>query len=151
MREPIPTWTFVLAVIQDGARVLLVEERDHGGGWYFPGGRVEPGERLEEAALRETLEETGISAKLDSIHRIQYTPIGEGPSRLRVIFLGHAAAGSVPKSSPDEHSLSARWFSPAEVHALPLRNPEVLSILSEIARSPAGTPLELLGQEDVEG
>jgi 8-oxo-dGTP pyrophosphatase MutT (NUDIX family) len=32
---------------------------DHGGEWSFPGGKVKPGETLEQAAIREVWEETG--------------------------------------------------------------------------------------------
>jgi 8-oxo-dGTP pyrophosphatase MutT (NUDIX family) len=147
MHEPIPTWTFALAVIRSGDRALLVQERKHGGGWYLPGGRVEPGESLETAALRETLEEGGIVAELDAIHRVQYTPIDEGYARLRVIFLGHPIGGAVPKSIPDEHSLAAQWFSLAEASELPLRDPEVLRILREVGTTASAVSMNFLEQE----
>jgi hypothetical protein len=35
-REPIPTWFFALGVVRLGGRFLLVEEREHEGGWYLP-------------------------------------------------------------------------------------------------------------------
>lgn len=43
-------------------RSLLVHEARHGGGWYLPAGRVEMGETLVDAAVRETLEESGVRA-----------------------------------------------------------------------------------------
>jgi bis(5'-nucleosidyl)-tetraphosphatase len=43
----------------EGRRFLLLRHRD-GGHWAFPKGRLEPGERPEEAARRELAEETGI-------------------------------------------------------------------------------------------
>jgi 8-oxo-dGTP pyrophosphatase MutT (NUDIX family) len=50
----------------DGWRLLLTERhadlRNHGGEIAFPGGRVEAGERLDQAALRETNEEIGLPA-----------------------------------------------------------------------------------------
>lgn len=53
-------------VIDDSGRVLLREPRNHFGGyhWTFPKGRPHPGESPIEAALRETREETGVSATL---------------------------------------------------------------------------------------
>ena len=46
-------------VRDDGGRVLLVRRSDDGR-WAMPGGWVEPGETPAEAAVRETLEETGL-------------------------------------------------------------------------------------------
>jgi len=148
MRDPIPTWTFALAIIRDGERVLLVEEHSHLGGWYLPGGRVEPGEDLEAAALREVSEETGISVQLEAIHRVQYTPIENEYARLRVIFLGRPQAGSSPKTIADEHTLSAGWFTLEEVATLPLRDPDVLVILRDVSRRARGHPLEILSREE---
>lgn len=49
-------------ITQDGA-VLLVRRKVEEGSlsWQFPAGEVEPGETLEEAAARETVEETGLT------------------------------------------------------------------------------------------
>ncbi|MEF9883735.1 NUDIX hydrolase [Streptomyces sp. P9-A4] len=51
------------AVIVHGGRVLLVRRRVSEGqlSWQFPAGKVEPGEGREEAAVRETQEETGLT------------------------------------------------------------------------------------------
>lgn len=48
-------------ITQDGA-VLLVQRKVTEGvlSWQFPAGEVEPGETLEQAAARETVEETGL-------------------------------------------------------------------------------------------
>lgn len=49
------------AILREG-RVLLAHRRSRGevaGGWEFPGGRVEPGESLESALVREVTEELG--------------------------------------------------------------------------------------------
>ena len=48
--------------------VLLVKENYDRRRWSLPGGLIEPGETPEEAALRETAEETGVAAAID--HRI---------------------------------------------------------------------------------
>jgi acetyl-CoA carboxylase carboxyl transferase subunit beta len=56
------------AVIADRhGRLLLVKRaRDpQRGRWSVPGGRVEPGESLEAAAVREALEETGLRIEVD--------------------------------------------------------------------------------------
>jgi diadenosine hexaphosphate hydrolase (ATP-forming) len=57
-------WTSAGGVVTDGhGRIALVRERDRPG-WALPKGRVEPGETLEEAAVREVLEETGLRARI---------------------------------------------------------------------------------------
>lgn len=51
------------AIIVDGDRVLMVRRRIREGElmWQFPAGAIETGETAEEAAVRETLEETGLT------------------------------------------------------------------------------------------
>jgi 8-oxo-dGTP diphosphatase len=53
------------AIITDGERVLMVRRRVKEGelSWQFPAGGVEEGETAEQAAVRETLEETGLTVK----------------------------------------------------------------------------------------
>lgn len=53
------------AIICDGDRVLMVRRRVKEGelSWQFPAGGIEPGESPEEAAVRETLEETGLKVE----------------------------------------------------------------------------------------
>ncbi len=53
-----------VALIDDSARVLLQQrraDRQHGGLWEFPGGKLEPGETLVCAVLREVEEELGLT------------------------------------------------------------------------------------------
>ncbi|MFC0596790.1 NUDIX hydrolase [Streptomyces palmae] len=51
------------AIVVHEGRVLMVRRRVSEGqlSWQFPAGEVEPGEAREDAAVRETLEETGLT------------------------------------------------------------------------------------------
>ncbi|MEU6895793.1 NUDIX domain-containing protein [Streptomyces sp. NPDC046557] len=53
------------AIVVHEGRVLLVRRRVSEGrlSWQFPAGKVEPGESREDAAVRETQEETGLMVK----------------------------------------------------------------------------------------
>jgi 8-oxo-dGTP diphosphatase len=52
-----------VAVIRDGL-VLAAYRPDPEGGWEFPGGKVEPGETEEQAAVREIREELDLEVKV---------------------------------------------------------------------------------------
>ena len=54
-------------LLADGNRILLVQRRDepNQGQWQLPAGFVEYGERPEETAVRESLEEVGLRVQLD--------------------------------------------------------------------------------------
>lgn len=53
------------AIIVDSGKVLMVRRRVSEGElmWQFPAGAIEPGEAAEDAAVRETGEETGLTVK----------------------------------------------------------------------------------------
>lgn len=64
-RSPWPRVGASAAIFRDGA--VLLGERGRGamaGLWSLPGGHVEPGEGAAEAARREVLEETGVTARI---------------------------------------------------------------------------------------
>lgn len=149
-RDPIPTWFFSLVVVRHGERFLVVREQKHGQRWFFPAGRVEPGETFQEAAVRETFEESGVPVILEGLLKLQHTP-GEHGTRMRAIFLARPAADTPPRTTPNEHSLEARWVTLAELDQLDLRGPEVKAIFAWVAAGAAVAPLSILGQERLGG
>ncbi|MGX9394157.1 NUDIX hydrolase (plasmid) [Nitrobacteraceae bacterium UC4446_H13] len=65
-RRPVPAT--IAAVIKDGS-VLLVRRANEpdAGFWGFPGGKIDFGETIEQAAVRELFEETGVRAEAGPI------------------------------------------------------------------------------------
>src|SRR4051794_35078965 len=69
---------------EGSGRILLIKRTDNEN-WSLPGGAMEPGESITEAAVRETLEETGIRVEVTGLvgiytnphHVILYTSNGE--------------------------------------------------------------------------
>ena len=63
---PVPA---VGVVCLRGDEVLLIRrgKPPRMGEWSLPGGRIEPGERAVDAALRELLEETGVAARITGL------------------------------------------------------------------------------------
>src|SRR5262245_2808560 len=121
------TTLVALAVVAHEGRYLIVEECD--GTFYLPAGRVEEGENLIAAAVRETAEEAGVAIGLCGILGFDHCWVA-GPlphARLRFVFAGYPAILTPPKSRPDRHSRGARWVSKAELERLPLRDPEALT------------------------
>ncbi len=146
-REPARAAFFVLCVVRRGDAFLLVEERGHGGGWYVPAGRVEPGEELVEAARRETLEEAGLAIAIDGILRVEHTPRPDG-TRVRVVFAARPAdPQAMPRETANEHTLGARFLTLDQIRHLPLRGAEVVDMLEAVAAGAPVAPLSMLTGE----
>ncbi|MEP7002920.1 MAG: NUDIX domain-containing protein [Chloroflexota bacterium] len=101
-------------VERDGA-VLLVRlnygPRD--GHWSMPGGLVENDETTEQAAIRETKEETGFDVALDGVLSVWMRP---GFPILVVNYRAHIVGGTL-QVAPDEAS-EAAFFAKAELPPL---------------------------------
>lgn len=145
-RPPIPTWYFALAVVRMGRRFLLTQEKKYGESWSIPGGRVEMGESLANAAVREVLEETGVPIHLDGVLRVEHEATGSG-ARVRVIFVGSPTDDTAPKHVPDEESLGAAWLTLDEIRGLRLRGADLRALLEMVANGCPIYPLELIGRE----
>lgn len=146
-RRPIETWSFALVVVRHRDRFLVIQEREHGQLWWLPAGRVEPGETLQEAAVRETLEESGVRVALTGILALQYTPMADG-ARLRAIFTAEPEGDPTPLAPPgNEHALQARWISVEELRHLALRSEDVWHWF-DLAQRGAIHPLSVLQAED---
>ncbi|MBN1658642.1 MAG: NUDIX domain-containing protein [Anaerolineae bacterium] len=131
-----------VVVVEEAGRFLLVEEAKPSchGTWFLPGGHVEPGETVLDAAAREAREEGGLEVALAGLLYVDHlvAPEAEGFfSRVRFVFVARPTGGRL-KVEPDEHSLRAGWFTPAEMGELPLRTPWVRRLVDLYS---SGAPL----------
>lgn len=110
-----PDVTVATVVVRDG-RLLMVEETVHGQQVINqPAGHLEPDETLLEAALRETLEETGWDVTLTAfIGAYQWTAPADGRHFLRMAFAAEPLRHH-PARALDEGIVQAVWMSPAEL------------------------------------
>ena len=103
----------IIVLVTDGERALLGRQAAWPAGRYSTiAGFVEPGESLEDAVLREVLEETGVTVVDARYHSSQPWPF---PSSLMIGFTATAAPGAVAKA--DEELEDVRWFSRADIAA----------------------------------
>lgn len=112
-------WVSAGILIVDGENHLLLMRRSDNGCWGIPGGSIEPGELVESAAKRETLEETNLEVGKMSLFGVfsgpelfyQY-PNGDEVYNVIIAYLSHDWYGDVKLN--DEHT-EWRWFAPSEI------------------------------------
>lgn len=105
-RNPYPT---VDVVVETPGGIVLIERAREPKGWALPGGFVDYGECTEDAAIREVMEETGLSVTLDALLGVYSAPDRDPRQHnLSVVYVGRAEG--VPKGMDDAAS--------AEVFAL---------------------------------
>lgn len=147
-RPPIPTWYFALVVVRRGHRFLMTQEQKYGSTWSIPGGRVEPGESIIDAAVREVVEETGIPVRIDGILRIEHAA-NDSTARVRVLLTGTPLDDTEPKSIADQESLGAAWLTLEEIRSRKLRGAELRALLESVEGGRQVFPLELLGTREL--
>ena len=105
----------VSAAVWRGGKVLLVQRaKPPIGIWAFPGGHVEPGETLQEAAARELQEETGMTATFSGLLGL-YDVIRRDGNGLLIVhyviasYLGMAGPGE-PVAASDAADVA--WVDP---------------------------------------
>lgn len=113
-----------VAVTDHEGRILLIRRSDNDN-WALPGGAIDLGESLVQAAVRETREETGIECEItglvgiytDPRHVILYTSNDEARQEFSIVLTGRPTGG---RPTPSSESTEVRWIAPAEIgsHAM---------------------------------
>lgn len=105
-RNPFPT---VDVIIEVAGGILLIERRNEPLGWALPGGFVDYGETLEDAAIREAREETSLA--ISNLRLVGCYSDPARDQRLHAISTVYAASGSgEPHAADDAANLAI--FSP---------------------------------------
>ncbi len=144
------TWAFyvtVATIIERDNRYLMVYEESDGKKVYNqPAGHLDPNETLLDAAIRETLEETGWAIQLTGVVGVNlYTAPSNGITYFRTTFIGEAISHDA-KRPLDTGIIEAVWLSYEELleRKEQLRSPMTLQIIEDY-RAGRRFPLSVVG------
>lgn len=108
-RGPAPTADVIIEI---GDRIVLVRRKHPPPGWAIPGGFVDYGEKVEDAAVREALEETGLRVTLTALLGL-YSDPSRDPRRHTVSAVYVGTAEGEPAGGDD--AAEARLFGEADL------------------------------------
>ncbi|MEV0307469.1 NUDIX domain-containing protein [Nonomuraea fuscirosea] len=136
----------VNVIVTNGSDEVLMIRRTDNDNWAVPGGAIDLGESIPQAAVRETLEETGIVCEItglagtysDPRHVILYTSNGEARQEFSIVLTGRAVSG---EPTPSDESREVRWVPREQVTSLRMDRSMRMRILHYLA----GTALPYIG------
>lgn len=114
------------AVVQLDNKILLIRRANEPGRglWSIPGGLLEVGETLREAAKREVEEETGIPVEIGELIDVVENIVRDEDGRVKFHYvLVDFRAKPLSEETdikPSSEVLEARWFTPEEIRDIPL-------------------------------
>lgn len=110
-------WLAAAGVVIDSSGRWLVVKKAYGGlkgQWSLPAGFVDEGETVDEAAVREVREETGIEASICGVAGIRSGVIQHDVSDTMILFHMLPVEEKEPKAC-EEELLDARWMTVSEL------------------------------------
>ncbi|MCY0095776.1 NUDIX hydrolase [Hoeflea ulvae] len=134
-----PALAVSVALERDGRYLLVLRANPPAQNMYaFPGGRVDPGEALETAALRELEEETGLKASNPRPFATFDLPSRQPDGSVAAHFLLTVFVADDPGGEPQalDDAKAVGWFSPEEIRSLhaPQSMVECIDMLAAMAR-----------------
>jgi ADP-ribose pyrophosphatase YjhB (NUDIX family) len=108
-----------VVVTNDQGEILLIRRTDNDN-WAVPGGGVDLGESVAQAAIRETREESGIDCQITGIvgiysdpkHVILYTSDGEVRQEFSIVLTARPVGGH---PTPSSETSDVRWVRVSEL------------------------------------
>jgi 8-oxo-dGTP diphosphatase len=127
--SPPLTVDVVLLAGEPPASVLLIQRANEpfAGSWALPGGFVDRGERVKDAALRELAEETDVA--LDSL--VTLLGVYDAPGRdprgptISIVFVGRIPAQRPAQGGDD--AIKAEWFALGALPPLAFDHAEIIA------------------------
>ncbi|HMN12153.1 MAG TPA: NUDIX domain-containing protein [Bellilinea sp.] len=107
-------------LIEQEGKFLLVRRGNEPklGFWSFPAGFLDAGETPENGAMRESLEETGLTVELDGLHCIVSGREHTHGADLVIVYRGHVVGGELV---PGDDATEAGYFGINELPPLAFR------------------------------
>ncbi len=114
-KYPIPTVDIIIEITRKNGQegIILIKRKNPPHGWALPGGFVDIGESLEEAAVREAKEETSLDIKLKNQFHT-YSDPKRDPRKHTISTVYVAAAQGTPKAQDDAQDI--RIFTEEEIN-----------------------------------
>ncbi len=112
-RNPVPTVDVIIETA--GGGIVLIKRKNPPPGWALPGGFVDYGETVEEAAVREALEETSLRVTLTGLFGVYSSP-DRDPRQHSISTVFLATASGRPRAADDAADIGI--FRKGELPAL---------------------------------
>jgi ADP-ribose pyrophosphatase YjhB (NUDIX family) len=131
----------------DGERVLLVSTKRGAPGYLVPpGGGLEAGESIAEAAVREVAEESGLAVEAGEL--VAYRELWQGGAMtLELYVAARPRLNQMPAAAVSSEGREVEWLTGDELARAP-HFPEQLAELCRLAREP-GRGAVYLGRTDL--
>lgn len=109
-KNPLLAVDIVILCSDDSIILIKRKKNPYRGFWALPGGFVEYGERVEEAALREAWEETGLKVELDHLLGVYSDPDRDPRGHvISICFIAHKIGGKLKADTDASEVSKFKW------------------------------------------